>query len=93
MYPRGSRFQRSGKGRTSPYETETLWKVLDMALELPLEENVAFSTLVPADEAMMDTCFSIFSPGCRRFRLRKRSTLLDSNSHKDNAAHAHKVGK
>lgn len=53
--------------------TETFWKPLQTTLGLLLCEKVAISTLVPGELAMMDTFFSILSPGCRTASLAERS--------------------
>lgn len=51
---------------------DTLWKHLETTLGLLLCEKVAISTLVPGEVAVMDTFFSILSPGCRRVSLGER---------------------
>lgn len=51
---------------------DTLWKHLETTLGLFLCEKVAISTLVPGEVAVMDTFFSILSPGCMRVSLGER---------------------
>lgn len=46
--------------------TQTLWKLLETAVWLPLCEKVAISSLVPGDVAVMGTFFSILSPDCSK---------------------------
>lgn len=56
---------------------KTLWKPLETILWLLLCEKVAISSLVPGEVAMMDTFFSILSPGCR-------TTILGESKEKHN---------
>lgn len=68
--------------------TETLWKLLETMLGQLLCENVAISSLVPGEEAMMETFLVILWPGCsktslqgRKKKVRKTQTFPNISSH------------
>lgn len=60
---------------------ETLWKPLKTMLWLLLCEKVAIRSLVPGEVAVMDTFFSILSPGCRTAILGEREEKRNVKMH------------
>lgn len=60
---------------------ETLRKPLEIILWLLLCEKVAISSLVPGEVAVMDTFFSILSPGCRTTILGEREEKRNVKMH------------